>query len=360
MEKRHCAFGGTVKTYSKPWSQQYVYASSDRASLQKGDGCAGDTLTDPIGATFAQIYNQSLHYVVWNDQFYNAPKIAGCTTFCASPWGHSKGVVAWNDAGDGLLLQVTTPSWPAAGSKTHPRVADGNTLGCVIDNNVLVSQHFFALKLTKSDLSSVLRALQNASVVTNPNDKELVNNGGPSEIQAMVANLGKKSNSTAFTKDTLSTGVMLISKPSKLNVPPWQFVSAVLGGVSLRVASWWQSSKIYTTPANKKIDCWDSSLGKAGRVEIATSGRWETKEFGLVGGSSPDRNHAKFGVSISNSKHLSIFGDMNQEGSVTENCGAKQNARGGLFFVIEDKDLTTSLTALLDGDTALTKPSANQ
>jgi hypothetical protein len=37
-----------------------------------------------------------------------------------------------------------------------------NTLGCVTDNNVLVSQHFFALRLNKTDVVSVLKALANA------------------------------------------------------------------------------------------------------------------------------------------------------------------------------------------------------
>jgi hypothetical protein len=55
-------------------------------------------------------------------------------------------MLAWNADGDGLIMQVTTPSWPAAGSKSSPRKTDGNTLGCVKDNNVLVSQHFFALR----------------------------------------------------------------------------------------------------------------------------------------------------------------------------------------------------------------------
>src|SRR5947199_2640123 len=36
---------------------------------------------------------------------------------CSSPWGHSKGVLAWNDAGEGFVMQVSTPSWPASGSE---------------------------------------------------------------------------------------------------------------------------------------------------------------------------------------------------------------------------------------------------
>ena len=103
---------------------------------------------------------------MWNDQFYEHPDIQGCAESCGGPWGHSKGVLAWNDLGEGVVLQVTTPSWPAAASATKPRVGDGNTLGCVTDNNVKVSQDFFALRLTKADVEKVIDALANSSVVT--------------------------------------------------------------------------------------------------------------------------------------------------------------------------------------------------
>jgi Deoxyribonuclease II len=351
---RSCSFGGAVQPYTQ-FSQQYVYASDASPTLQKGTGCVGDTQTDPLGATFDEIYNQPFHFVVWNDQFYDSPKIQGCSQSCSAPWGHSKGTLVWNDAGEGMILQVTTPSWPAAASHENPRVADGNTLGCVKDNDVLVSQHFFALKLNKDDVVKVLTALNNASVVTDTANPELVNNGGPADIQALVATLGVQSTSSTFSNEVLSTGVILISKPSRLHVPPWQFVSAVLGGPSLRTATWWASPKIYTTTASKQMSCWDSSLGKPGRVEIATTGGWDGTDFGLEGGLGADFNHAKIGVSISNAKHLAIFGDMNQQGSISGNCGSSQNGRGGLFFVIDNQALSSSVTALIDGDTAPTK-----
>ena len=153
---RTCPFGGTVGKYKD--GLQYVFASSESPSLKQGQGCAGSTSTDPIGATFEQVYNGSFHYLIWNDQFYNDPPIQGCSgNSCGAPWGHSKGMLVWNDTGEGFVMQVTTPSWPAAGSKNHPRVNDGNTLGCIGDDNVLVSQHFFALKLNKQDVVNVLQ-----------------------------------------------------------------------------------------------------------------------------------------------------------------------------------------------------------
>jgi hypothetical protein len=354
--ERVCAFGGDVQPY-QAYGQQFVYASSNDDTLKKGNGCAGDSVNDPLGATFDQIYNGSLYYVIWNDQFYDDPKIDGCTKECGSPWGHSKGVLAWNDAGDGLVLQVTTPSWPASGSKDHPRQHDGNTLGCVLDNDVLVSQHFFALKLTKSDVLMVLKALQNASVVTDSANGQIVHDGGPADIQALVEKLGSRSDSSQYIKETLSSGVVLISKPSRLHVPPWQMVSAVLGGVSLRTATWWASPQIYSTTASTPIACWDASLGKPGAIEIAKTGHWGDQEFGLIGGGGHDRNHAKIGVSTSGSEHYTIFGDMNQQGTAVagRSCASSQNGRGGLFYVLHDDSLWQGVSSLIAGETEPTR-----
>ena len=74
---RVCTFGGEVQDYPA-FGQQLVYATKESPTLQEGSGCAGDTMADPIGVTFDQVYNGSLFYVVWNDQFYQDPKIVGC------------------------------------------------------------------------------------------------------------------------------------------------------------------------------------------------------------------------------------------------------------------------------------------
>jgi hypothetical protein len=196
-------------------------------------------------------------------------------------------------------------------------------------------------------------------VVTDPTDSQIVNNGGPSDVQKLVQNLGAKSGSATYTKEELSTGVELISKPSRLNVPPWQMVSAVLGSVSLRAATWWAAPKIYTTTPSTDIPCWDDSLGKPGPVEIATSGEWGGKAFGLTGGAGPNFNHAKVGVSVSGDDHYSVFGDMNQQGSISApKCSSSQNGRGGLFYVINNAELHDSLKNLLKGGTAPTKAPA--
>jgi Deoxyribonuclease II len=343
---RTCLFGGTVQPYPE-FSQQFAFASSIAPALQQGGGCLGDTTTDPLGATFDQVYNGKLFYVLWNDQFYGDPMSSA-----SSPAGHSKGMLAWDKNGNGIVMQVSTPSWPASGSKSKPRKTDGNTLGCVKDNDVLVSQHFFALKLTKNDVVAVLNGLGNASVVTDPTKPQIVSNGGPPDIQALVKGLGKISTSTTATKATLSSGVVLIGKPSALAVPPWQMVSALLAGEPLRAATWWSQPEIPSTDASTAVGCWDPSLPKPGAVEIAISGTWAGKTLGFLGMPEPVGNHAKIGVSTGTHSYV-IFGDMNQDGSLSgPNCKSSQNGRGGLFYVVDNQALFGSVTDLLKGASA--------
>jgi len=347
---------------SSKFSRHYIYASSINQHLQLGKGkdVLGSSLNDPLGATFGQVYlaKKPPFFVVWNDQLYGHPLPIG-----SSPWGHSKGMVAWDEHGEGFILQVSTPSWPGAGNKKNPRLKDGNTLGFVNDDNIEVSQHFFALKLKGNDLAYVLSALYNASVCTDPSNPVLVNNGGDAHIRTLVKVLGKKQKHKDVLNKKLSSGVRLISKPSYLHVPPWQLVSAELGGVDLRVASWWARPKIYSTTRKKSTPgCWDKSLGKPGAVEIATTGSWSSVgTLGLTGGPGAKYNHAKLGVSTSGSKHYSIFGDMNQQGSLLKaKAKSSQNGRGGLFFVLEDKNLHKSMTSLLKGHSAPTSAPAKK
>jgi hypothetical protein len=347
----NCIFGGTPQPYKS--SQQYVLASSGSPTLQNGPGLIGTSTADPVGATFAKIYAAGLNFVVWNDQFYRHPPITGCAESCSGPWGHSKGVIAWNDSGEGVVLQVTTPSWPGSGTAAAPRASDGNTLGCVGDDDVKASQHFFALHLTPVDTAAVLDALANASVVTDLSNPQLARIGGPPAIRERALLLGRRSASTKVLDVTLSSGVRLISKPSALHVPPWQMISARLGGVPLRAATWWTTPKIPDTTANSNIGCWDNSLGKAGAVVNATTGRWQNKPLGLTGGPQLDANHAKIGVSFDTTHDYVIFADMNQQGQLAGRCASSQNGRGGMFFILSNPALHASVAQLI-GATATT------
>lgn len=366
-------FGGAIDDYPEGLSQQYVFATSKNPALIKGKGAIGATLYDPVGATFAQVYNTSGYfYILWNDQFGDNP-----IDTKGAPGGHSKGMAAWNADGEGFVLQVSTPSWPASGSMMITRNSqktiddfkngvkdktgklielDYNTLGCCIDDDVEVAQHFFALKLTKDDLVSVLKGLGNASIVTDPKQPALCNNGGPADIQALVNQLGRESKSKDCISANLSSGIQLISKPSSLAVPPWQMISAKLGGLSLKVASWWASPKIYSTKAGEIPGCWDKNLGTPGDVDIALEGSFDGVPFGLIGDNGKNGNHAKIGISKDPSKPLVIFGDENQQGALRvgydkpgQPCKSSQNGRGGTFYVLNNKALYDSVTKLFAG-----------
>jgi hypothetical protein len=97
-------FGGQPRPYAK-FGQQYALATSAAPQLKAGPGLLGTSRGDAAGATLSQIYNGKFNFVVWNDQFYDAPRIAGCVKSCSGPWGRSKGVLAWNDPGEGVIMQ---------------------------------------------------------------------------------------------------------------------------------------------------------------------------------------------------------------------------------------------------------------
>ncbi|HUC84593.1 MAG TPA: deoxyribonuclease II family protein [Candidatus Acidoferrales bacterium] len=348
-------FGGAPINYDEGFSLDYAYASSANPSLVMGPGYIGTSVNDPLGATFSQIYNGVYSYVLWNDEFANDPM-----PDLDSPWGHSKGLLAWDSSGAGLVLQVSTPSWPASGSAKFPRKTDGNTLGCVRDDDVMVSQHFFALQVNAADVAIVLAGLGNASVVTDASNAQICNPGGPANLVALANKLGVQSDSTVATKQTLSSGVVFLSKPSLLHVPPWQLVSAQLGGLPIRAATWWADPTIPSTSATTPVTCWEPGLGQPGAVQIAISGRWQNKTIGLTGGEANSFNHAKIGVSMLQGQPWCIFGDLNQQGTLSSagdpaGCASAQNGRGGTFYVLNEPTLFKGLTSLLQGSSAPVK-----
>merc|ERR1712137_74751 len=200
-------------------------------------------------------------------------------------------------------------------------------------------------------------ALQRASVATDPNNVQLMklSSNGPAVLSRLALQLGQVDESTSPYVGTLSVhSVQVIAKPSALHVPPWQLVSSVLEK-SLRVASWWATPKINSSKSGQTPGCWNASLKTPKEVQIAITGRWGGKVFGLKGSSSANGNHAKVGHSIGDS--LSIFGDMNQQGNYNPKdgwggCEASQGGRGGLFFVVDDIALHSNMQALLEGDSA--------
>jgi hypothetical protein len=43
---------------------------------------------------------------------------------------------------------------------------------------------------------------------------------------------------------------------------------------------------------------------------------------------------------------------MNQDGSVSSDCGSQQNGRGGLFYILEDQKLHDAIAQLISGASA--------
>ena len=168
-------------------------------------------------------------------------------------------------------------------------------------------------------------------------------------VSAAVAALGAKSDSEEVLWNALSSGVSVISKPSAVHASPWHLVSSLLGSEDLLVASWWKHTDIPDTSAGETPDCWPNQSGwKApGAVVNAQSGHWDTKTFSLLGIGNASGNHAKIGVSTSGPHPYTILGDMNQEGALSGSCAARQNGRGGVFFVVEDKKLHDSVLGLI-------------
>jgi hypothetical protein len=122
------------------------------------------------------------------------------------------------------------------------------------------------------------------------------------------------------------------------------FASGDLGGQARR----------FQPRMHRPRSCAGTSPGRPGAVEIALNGKWANKTIGLTGGAGADFSHAKIGVSTAGNKHFVIFGDMNQQGSLSgPNCGSSQNGRGGLFYVIDNKNLSDSVAPLIAGETGL-------
>ena len=380
---RKCQFGGS-KIQGKPWGTQYGFAKAGDTVLAEGPDCLGDSPGDPLSRTFAEIYNGAAHYVIWNDQFHNDPQPDRNV-----PWGHSKGFIAWDRNGDGFVVQGTTPGWPIAGRPNLDKGKGGNTLGCTFGDDVEYSQDFFAVRLSKADLLIVIEAMGVASVVTDPNDLQLVDTGvtpeairnqskpanvsdAEWEVANKVAMLNVVSKAATVYKAALSvrSGVItVIAKPPAVVAPPWQIVSAELGAIDLRVANWsGPAPSIGSKTSSPMITCWDKSLpAHYGTVEIAATGRLFGQVVGLdapgaadVGTDAsgqplhlegPDHNHAKF--AISKTGNISIFGDMNQQGLASyvkdqSECGVHQDARGGMFFVLDDANMHKVLASVFD------------
>ncbi len=120
----------------------------------------------------------------------------------------------------------------------QPRKTDGNTLGCVTDNDVLSQPAFFRAETQQgrccrcTEGSGECECGNGPDKTSNREQRRTSRHSG-----SWCVALEKYPGAQTATMARLSSGVVLISKPSDLNVPPWQMVSALLSGEPLRVAS---------------------------------------------------------------------------------------------------------------------------
>jgi hypothetical protein len=202
----------------------------------------------------------------------------------------------------------------------------------------------------------VLEALANSNVVTSAGESTIRHIGGPPAIQAAAARLGQARGAATVTDAVLSSGVRLISKSPTLWAPPWQVVSAALTppgsahGPALKTATWTPTT-MHATTASGDPQCWGYAL-HPGPIAISRSGSYEHRQFGLGMGA----NHAKIGVSV-DAPWYTIFSDLNEDGPLRPTderagCKARQNGRGGMFFVVDNKTLHDDINVLI------TEPSA--
>ena len=381
--------------YKNQWSLQYLIATDKEPKLKKGVGCLGMTNEDPLGSTFNQIYNNNCNYLIYNDQFYSDPISGPDIVAFGTGYAHAKGMLAWDNNGDGIWLQVTTPNWPKCGSKKFATSWDGNTLGCGLDNNIEASQHFFCICINKIDVINILNGYIQTFIITDNSKPQLVYllKNCPREIKKLVDQLQipefiktwdsscpknypkgsrkppqinkKYLNMNLQGVGNIFKDIKVVFKPSKLRVPPWQYMSTMLNSVDIYSATWWQPPAIPSTPRNIKPDCpdWQSFFGDKlpGEVSIVKTGKWENIKFSLTASEISNKNHAKFGVGKIDD--ICIFSDINQQGAVRcgsgiytcKNtappesptcCATGQNYRGGAWIILPNKILANSLREL--------------
>ena len=136
---------------------------------------------------------------------------------------------------------------------------------------------------------------------------------------------------------------MLISKPSNLNVPPWQMVSALLDGdvgahgdlVGLAADLLDQEARSRSAAGTGVLKSDNKKPGDGRhRQERQLGGR----TLGLIGG---QRTTPRSASPRRVAKHYAIFGDLNQQGTINPGkgkCDSSQNGRGGMFFVVKNDE----------------------
>ena len=197
---------------------------------------------------------------------------------------------------------------------------------------VAFSQHFFALKLNKADVVTVLAGAAERERRHRSGKPQIVQRrpGGRSQWSRSRRAISKERRRSHQERASRGRDPDLEAvRPGMSRPGRWFRRCWAMPGE--RSATWWMKPWIYHQMARRGSMLGRATLGpKPGPVAIAGTGAGMSRD-------QPHRplNHAKFGTTTSADKRFSILGDLNQQGAIAPpGCDKSQNGRGGLFFVV--------------------------
>lgn len=370
----------------------FLYADSNNPELKfysdLGYDCLGQGSKDPVSQTLSQLTSteQNMNSTYWgyfNDQFYGlhgeknskSYQCSGSDTLNA----HSKGSFQYDEVNGGFYLQSSIPNFPNPGDTFVP-------LGCQSENNVMFSQHVFAMSLNTSEMERLGEALQSATLCST-NFYTSKNATFGSSLTSKLLQDSKESSmyrsfvqpysgseqrdirpqSTHIQIRTLfqSIPIDVIVKSKNTLMHPWALVASKLQ-TDISVASWMDNS--YGIPSICSSDEYfftnhsfclldlsgnETLLSPSGNplynIENLIEAKFnETIQWHLFGGEGKGRNHAKWAVETPRKPSRTnriIFGDMNQQGfPCSKDCSGSQLGRGGTFFSLDNKELWHYMT----------------
>jgi len=366
------SYNASVCAYSAYAEYAYPYTSCT-GDAQCGYRCSG--------SPYAQCSSDS-------DCSNGTCELISCTTrdlphynnICSSPYGHSKGALAYEESGTGFFLQGTTPNWPDPSQKSTY-----TPLGCQLDSNTDLSQSFLGLTLdadTFSEMAPYIEAARLCSTGTtscrNGSAGHMIDFNCTSEqtraedwsiLDTAFSGTSTSDMHSSTYSGTTSGGVdfKLIAKAEADAIPPWLLVASELG-VDLGVSSWLDfnygfaslcSGDDYSSATNQMCLVSDDlgiSLNENGgavqSVENALAASFEINgvdlAWALWGEFTSIASHAKFAIASEFDNPWFVSGDENNQGwSCSTSCSGSQSGRGGLFFALNNSEVHASIYDML-------------
>nr|AIG56182.1 secreted protein [Achlya hypogyna] len=236
----------------------YLYADANNPVLRHfrdvGYDCLGQGGRDPVSQTLRQ-KQTATHWGYFNDQLNGLAFMQQKSLVCggsSSFNAHSKGMVAFEAATGGFVLQTSTPNFPDPSSPAFV------PLGCQADNNVEYAQHLFAMSLDAAELLTLATGWQSARLCSANHYHTLhdllvspslanASSSLPPVAQAVARALVEErltpsasSQKTVVTKGS-PVAVSGLFKSHRAQVPPWAMAASAYAS-DVSVASWWDEN----------------------------------------------------------------------------------------------------------------------